>query len=1055
MNRRLLSAAFGATMIVAAVIPATTSARTPQTHTVATRVAKPSIDTRLHAGMLADKVGNVMLELTGAPVVIRQADAKAAGGSLTTAQRTSVRKALKSTQDALRAKITAAGGRILGQYQDAYNGIKVRVNLRQVTKLAALPGVKAVHAIQILSRDNTNALPYIGVPAAWQATGFTGLGVKIAIIDTGIDYYHADFGGSGDPTDYTSAVSTTLADGGFPTAKVAGGFDFAGNNYDANGEEGLVIPAPDPDPLDCGPADGGDGHGTHVAGTAAGEGVLANGSTFSGPYNATTISGNSWKVGPGVAPQATLYSFKVFGCKGSTDLTVDAINAAVAAGVDVINMSLGSPLGEPSPDDPSSVASDNAVRAGVVVVASAGNSGPNAYAHGSPAAATGVISAAALDALPTFPAAIVQGAGSAIPAIDMNSAPLPLSGAADAITATSTTLKLGCDAADYTGFTPGNIAIVQRGSCPFVDKGALAQAAGAIAIVIVNRDDTDPGALPAFIGATPGFFTIPMIGTDKTAKAALIGADGDPITLASGGTLTNPTYRNTADFSSGGPREGDSFLKPDVTAPGVSISSAFVGSGTGAQTLSGTSMAAPNTTGVAALVIQAHPTWAPTLIKALIMNTASASSSLIVGYDPRLNGSGVVQPRRAVDSVAVATTGWGEASLSFGYDPRVLGLSDTRTLKITNTSGRAISYRLTSSFVGDDLGATIHFSHANVTVAAHSSRLIKVTIRIKPSHMADLPGADALPTEAVLAIEGAVKATPTVGGRGRYQLRIPFLVVPRSLSAVSATGITRFTVASGVATGTIKLTNPGLHSGNADVYSWGYGDPMDGIAEADIRAVGVQALPGAFGGLSDDDRLLGFAVNTYGRWTDAANNEFDVLVDTNHDGTPDFVVIAADSGLVLTGSSNGQVLGFVVDLSDGSLVGDPWTVSAPTNGSTIVIYAAASDFGLADGSGPIGYSVDSFSLEGFGDDATSGNATFDPFHPAVSQGDFVGLDHNDVASLPVTVGLAQFAATPSLGWMIVTMDDPNGGRQADLVSISGVGSDTLIHGRVNAPLPTR
>jgi len=134
---------------------------------------------------------------------------------------------------------------------------------------------------------------------------------------------------------------------------------------------------------------------------------------------------------------------------------------------------------------------------------------------------------------------------------------------------------------------------------------------------------------------------------------------------------------------------------------------------------------------------------------------------------------------------------------------------------------------------------------------------------------------------------------------------------------------------------------------------------------------------------------------------------------------------------------------------------DLWTVSAPTNGSTIVVYAAASDFGLTDGSDPIDYSVESLSLEGFGDDATSGHATFDPFHPAVSQGDFIGLDHNDAASLPVTVDLAQFAKTSSLGWMIVTMDDANGGRQADLVSISGVGSSTLIHGHINAPLSHR
>ena len=106
----------------------------------------------------------------------------------------------------------------------------------------------------------------------------------------------------------------------------------------------------------------------------------------------------------------------------------------------------------------------------------------------------------------------------------------------------------------------------------------------------------------------------------------------------------------------------------------------------------------------------------------------------------------------------------------------------------------------------------------------------------------------------------------------------------------------------------------------------------------------------------------------------------------------------------------------------GGLV-DIWTVSAPTNGSTIVIFAAASDFGLTDGSGPFDYAVDTFSLEGFGDDSTSGVAGFDPFHPALSQGDFIGLDHGDAATLPVSVDLAQFATAPALGWMVVTMDD--------------------------------
>ena len=104
--------------------------------------------------------------------------------------------------------------------------------------------------------------------------------------------------------------------------------------------------------------------------------------TYTGPYNATTISGNSWTIGPGVAPKADIYGLRVFGCEGSTDVVVDAIEWAVDHDMDVINMSLGSSFG--TADDPSAVASTNAAKAGVIVVTSSGNSGPNQYIIGSP-----------------------------------------------------------------------------------------------------------------------------------------------------------------------------------------------------------------------------------------------------------------------------------------------------------------------------------------------------------------------------------------------------------------------------------------------------------------------------------------------------------------------------------------------------------------------------------------------------------------------------------------------------------------------------------------------
>ncbi|MEK9737249.1 MAG: S8 family serine peptidase, partial [Candidatus Nanopelagicales bacterium] len=161
-----------------------------------------------------------------------------------------------------------------------YAGIAVRANASDLERLASIQGVKAVHRLVPKQRDNFAAVPLISAPQTWVDTGFTGEGVTIGIIDTGIDYTHADFGGPGTVAAYNSALADKDA-GGDPTypdpAKIAGGYDFAGNAYD-----GINDPAPDNNPLDCG------GHGTHVAGSAAGYGVAADGTTYRGPWNEQT-----------------------------------------------------------------------------------------------------------------------------------------------------------------------------------------------------------------------------------------------------------------------------------------------------------------------------------------------------------------------------------------------------------------------------------------------------------------------------------------------------------------------------------------------------------------------------------------------------------------------------------------------------------------------------------------------------------------------------------------------------------------------------------------------
>src|SRR5438445_5154325 len=364
----------------------------------------------------------VVVQLAGDSVAEQQGYA---GRKLERGEKDRIKGQLRSQQDGLRGSIESLGGTVVANYQAAYNGIRVRIAHDRVKELAALPGVVAVRPLQLMKPDNVRGIPLIGTPAVWQSLGLHGEGVKIAIIDTGIDYTHANFGGPGTAAAYTAAHAkeTEKANPALfgPSApRIKGGKDLVGDSYNPDPSNPLTyqpIPHPDPNPLDC------NGHGSHVAGTAAGSGVTSARMTYAGPYNAATLAApDNFNIGPGVAPKADLYAVRVFGCEGPTDVTVDAIEWAVDNDMDVINMSLGSVFG--SKDEPSAVASTNAAKAGVIVVASAGNSGPSPYVTGSPATADGAISVAANDPWPAFPGATIAVAGLTVPAINANGFPL-------------------------------------------------------------------------------------------------------------------------------------------------------------------------------------------------------------------------------------------------------------------------------------------------------------------------------------------------------------------------------------------------------------------------------------------------------------------------------------------------------------------------------------------------------------------------------------------------------------------------------------------------------
>jgi subtilisin family serine protease len=1016
MHRRRLLITIGASALIAlGSLPLPAFAAGPDR--VPQRIDFSKIDPTFRSHLAdANRQVNVVLQLAARPalgVATTRAGQQAAADRLRTAQKPVV-TAVKRTG----AKVTAS-------YRYTYNGLRVRTTMGKLGELAAIPGVVAVRPLRTFTRTNVNGVPAIGGPVAWEQSGATGAGVIVAVIDTGIDYTHANFGGPGTEEAYAENDPEVVESGSFPTRKVIAGYDFAGNDYDANGDAGSTTPTPDDDPLDCG------AHGSHVAGTVAGEGVLADHSTYTGLYNEDTISdAGDWTIGPGVAPEAKLVALKVFGCEGSTDLVVDALewvgayNAMHVVGIDVVNMSLGSPFGDST--DVDAVASDNLVASGVVVVASAGNESSVPFITGAPAVATAAISVAAYDATPTLPMATIENSGADIPGINQNAYPgLPVGGNLHVLSDGGSGVSLGCDVTDYDGATAGAIVAVKRGVCAFVEKGAAAEAAGAIGIIVINRDDTDPGALPTFIGYSPEEFEIPMVGTDKVAQAALIAIDGEPVTLASAGAQANPAYREITDFSSSGPRWGDNALKPDVAAPGANVLSTLNGSGWKGTTYSGTSMAAPMTAGAAALVIQAHPAWPPLKVKAALVNTADADS--VIDYDPERAGSGLIAVDRATEANVVATTGTATASLSYGYVRANGAWSASRTITLWNDGTQPATYTLAAST------PLVSLSPSVVTVPAGSSMNVVATASLSKATVKALDTVDQFLTgdfTGLFTMSGVVVATPSSKIAGQESLRIPYLAVPRGVSNVKASIDKNWSSAAGIKSGKLLLANPAGHSGWADVYALGFTDRSgDGDHGTDVAAAGVKVQPTTVLGFDDpDDRAVTFAVNMHDRFSTASPHEIDIAVDTNGDGDADAYVIAYDLGLLFAGAYSGQMISIITDASFNIV--DIWEANAPLNGSTIEVPALASDLGLADGAGSFTYMVYAFDGYTGAADVTKWSKAFDAFDPTISTGKFKEVDAKSATKVKAWF---QKADAPR-GWLVITLDDRNG-SQGDIVRV--------------------
>jgi subtilisin family serine protease len=871
-GRKLLAVALGATLGMGLLAPAEAAYRLNKKFT------NPNAQVE------------VFVRLSTPSVAELNADAVNATGDLATDQAQAAQvTAINSEQASMRGVLAAHGATLLSSLKVGANGLRVRVAASEVADIRALPGVRSVGRVVRYRANNITSVPSIGAPEVWARYKARGKGVTIGIIDSGIDYTHANFGGPGTPEAYAANNKNIIEPGTFPTAKVVGGYDFAGADYNADLEDSE--PVPDPDPLDGNnPDDPAHGHGSHVAGTAAGFGVPGS-------------------IGPGVAPDAKLYALKVFGDNGgSTNLVSDAIEWALDPNhdgnmrdhLDVINMSLGSDYGDPN--DPSAISAENAVKLGIVVVASSGNAGAAPYVTGSPAVAPSVISTAAVTpagrsysrvnvTAPASVAGFKNNLEGSSPVTVASVAPLtaPLVKALNPLLADTPTAVSddACMPLTNASAVSGKIVLAIRGSCNFTVKAANAAAAGARAIIVRNNgnptDGTDPIVM-ALDGATiPGV----MIGfADGQALAGVATTDASSPVTVTLDVAPDPTKDDQiATFSSRGPGHGGSTFKPDLSAPGVSIVSTGVGTGTGAANLQGTSMSSPHVAGAAALLHQLHPRLKPDAIKALLQNsTINANTS----GDTALarQGVGSLRVSNAADLTSYASPG----GISFGRLNPILPQLESETVTLHNMDNRTRVFRVKHRPHSTYPGVTVSCP-STVVVPRGGSEKFQVRLLFNPLASGKADAFD----------EARVSQTEVDGwcvlDDGRDELRVGYLAVVDAAS--------NMTVIPGRGDRSHRIFNIGPVPGIAEGFTFArnggarYGR-NDEKPDHTFDDVGFRtAAPGQY----EPYEVVELGISLKQNYESLSDLSFQMDLDTNGDGKTDVTLLAADLQL-LTGDPN-------------------------------------------------------------------------------------------------------------------------------------------------------